>query len=246
MQKSGDIMDPDKYLKFAENGLFTIRRTNKPWSGIWSDMTIEQTAMRFFGTGKEGTQHGRTMTDSIVSRFILGMSYAFEVLDQLERLTNYRSTSSDQHVELTSSRQQKDKEDIEVFKCWLDDHGIFEHQPVSIMSTIDCYRAFEKGLESMAKMVSVDAESCKHSKKNCVKTLIATTPVVEIDNEKILINTTLLFQKIAASLVNDKDSMKEVITYELSPYPPALFNDSGIMRQSNKSEFYKCLNCMPI
>lgn len=56
--------------------------------------------------------------------------------------------------------------------------------------TIDCYRAFDKGLESMAKMVSVDAESYKHSKKNSVKTLIATKSVMKIDNEKIPINTT--------------------------------------------------------
>lgn len=41
MQKLGNVMDPDEYLKFTDNGLFTIRRTDKPWSGIWSDMTIE-------------------------------------------------------------------------------------------------------------------------------------------------------------------------------------------------------------
>lgn len=47
-------------------------------------MIIEQTAMRFFGTGKEVTMHGRTMIDSVVSWFILRMPYAFDILDQLE------------------------------------------------------------------------------------------------------------------------------------------------------------------
>lgn len=251
MKNLGTIMDPDEYLKFTDNGLFTIRKTNKPWSGVWSDMTIEQTAMRFFGTGKEGTKHGRTMTDSVVSRFILGMPYAFDILDQLEQIANCRSASSDQHVELTSTRQKKDKEDIEVFKYWLDDHGIFENQLDKLMSlstglvgdeSIDCHRAFEKGLESMVKMVGVDAETYKHSKLNCVKTLIATTPVMEVDNEKVPIDTTLLFQKIAVSLVDRKDLMKDAISFELSPYPMALFNDSGIMRGSNKSDLYKYLN----
>ncbi|GBP77375.1 hypothetical protein EVAR_40029_1 [Eumeta japonica] len=125
MQKLGNSMDPDEYLKFTEEGLFTIRRTNKPWSG---------------------------------------MPYAFDILDQLEQIAHCSSASSDQHVELTSTRQKKDKEDIAVFKCWLDDHGVFENRPDKLMSlstglvgdkTIDCHRALEKGLESMAKMLNV-------------------------------------------------------------------------------------------
>ena len=31
---------------FVEYGYFTIRRTDKLWSGVWSDMTIEQVLMR--------------------------------------------------------------------------------------------------------------------------------------------------------------------------------------------------------
>ncbi|GBP42650.1 hypothetical protein EVAR_87201_1 [Eumeta japonica] len=60
---------------------------------------------------------------------------------------------------------------------------------------------------------------------------------MEVDNEKVPVNTALLFQKIAASLVNEKESMKDAIAYELSPYPMALFNDSGIMQEKNRHEF---------
>lgn len=39
--------------------------------------------------------------------------------------------------------------------------------------------------------------------------------------------------------------MKDAISFELSPYPMALFNEKGIMPENNKSELYKSLNCIP-
>ncbi|CAH1997909.1 unnamed protein product [Acanthoscelides obtectus] len=37
-----DIMDPQEFHQFATQGYFTIHRSDKAWSGIWSDMTIER------------------------------------------------------------------------------------------------------------------------------------------------------------------------------------------------------------
>ena len=34
------------YYKFVSEGYFTIRRSESLWSGLWSDMTIEQWLMR--------------------------------------------------------------------------------------------------------------------------------------------------------------------------------------------------------
>lgn len=38
-------MDPEEFVKFTTQGYFTIRRSDKFWCGIWSDMTIEQVLM---------------------------------------------------------------------------------------------------------------------------------------------------------------------------------------------------------
>ncbi|KAJ8882532.1 hypothetical protein PR048_014343 [Dryococelus australis] len=43
---SEETMDPKEYTLFTGNGYFTIRHSEKFWSGIWSDMTIEQSLMR--------------------------------------------------------------------------------------------------------------------------------------------------------------------------------------------------------
>lgn len=35
-------LPPQEFQKFAQEGYFTIRRSDKFWAGIWTDMTIEQ------------------------------------------------------------------------------------------------------------------------------------------------------------------------------------------------------------
>ena len=39
-------MTPEDYENFTKNGYFTVRRSDKFWGGLWSDLTIEQTLMR--------------------------------------------------------------------------------------------------------------------------------------------------------------------------------------------------------
>lgn len=245
-----NVMDPSEFVTFTEKGLFTVRRTDKAWSGIWPDMTIEQTLMRVLKTGAQSVTHGRSVTDSVLTRFIQGMAYAYDIMDQLESFSNSRCATSDQHVDLTFARQSKDKADVRSFKTWLLEHGLFDSRPGKIMSlstglvgdsTVDCHKAIEKGLKSLSKMVGANAESYKFSRKDCVRTLVKTTPLCIFDEEPITVNTTLLFQRIVASMINNKDIVKTALLHELAPFPMSLFNDKGLMRESNKSELYKSL-----
>ncbi|GBL74674.1 hypothetical protein AVEN_243563-1 [Araneus ventricosus] len=41
-----DRIDPIEYEKFMKDGYFTIRRTDKFWSGIWYNQSIAQTVMK--------------------------------------------------------------------------------------------------------------------------------------------------------------------------------------------------------
>lgn len=46
MLKLKEIMNIVEYDNFCKKGYFTIRRSNRFWCGVWSDMTIEQVLMR--------------------------------------------------------------------------------------------------------------------------------------------------------------------------------------------------------
>lgn len=67
MADLGNKMPEDEFQRFTANGYFTIRRSNKFWSGIMSDMTIEQTLMRSMKTSGVLTQ-GRGITPSTLSK----------------------------------------------------------------------------------------------------------------------------------------------------------------------------------
>lgn len=86
-------------------------------------MAIEQTLNRFFGTD---LRHGRGVTASVVARYLLAMPSAFNVMECLENYCGIRSASSEQHVDLSKSRIQRDEKDIKKFIFWLHEHDPFK------------------------------------------------------------------------------------------------------------------------
>ena len=59
-----NIMAPDEYDMFTSRGFFTVRRSDKYWCGIWTDMTIEQVLMRSLKTSG-GLTCGRGISPSL-------------------------------------------------------------------------------------------------------------------------------------------------------------------------------------
>lgn len=176
---SQEVKDPTEFVSFTENVPFTVRRTVKAWSGIWQDITIEQTLLPILKTGAQPDTDGRSLKGSVLTLFIKGTSYAFDKMDR-QPFANCRCTSSEQHINLPSVRQKKDVDDAELFRNWLQEHGIFDGRPGKIKasstglvgnSTIECHKAVEKSSRKMSEMVGLNADSWKFSRKSCVKTL---------------------------------------------------------------------------
>lgn len=115
-------MSVDEYYLYADQGYFTIRRSDKPWSGICSDMMIETTLNRFFGTD---LRHGRGVTPSVVTKYLSAMPTAVAIMEGLEEYLDVRSASSEQHADLSKSRRKCDLDDVNDFMNWLDDHDPF-------------------------------------------------------------------------------------------------------------------------
>lgn len=67
-------MTSDEFKKFSDDSLFTVRRTNKFWSGTWSDMVIEQDLMRQIKV-RGGLTHGRGTTDPSLDKWIATIPY---------------------------------------------------------------------------------------------------------------------------------------------------------------------------
>lgn len=238
-------MDPQEYDAFTKGGFFTIRRTDKAWAGISRDMLIEQTLNRFFGTD---LKHGRGVTPSVVTRYLLAMPAAFTIMEQLEDYCEIRTANSEQHVDLKPSRIARDEQDIEKLMFWLDSHNPFDcrNSLVSLSSGviggpfINCHMAYEKGEQSMATMIGKTPQKVSISRSFKVKNFTSAVEGIHLSSENtaVKIDTQLLFQKISVLLRGNAEMTKKGLNYELTPVPLSLFDEKGWMRTSAKSELY--------
>lgn len=116
-------------------------------------MIIEQTFNRFFGTD---LNNGRGVA-SVVVRYLLTMPSASGVMECFESYCNFRSTLSEQQVDLNCNRKKTGGGGSQKLVFWLIQHKPFDFAS-SLMSlstgligdvTINCHIALVKGLEAM-------------------------------------------------------------------------------------------------
>ena len=83
MLNLANSMAPDEYDMFTSRGFFTVRRSDKYWCGIWTDMTIEQVLMRSLKTSG-GLTRGRGISPSTIAKWVNSMPAASRVIDAME------------------------------------------------------------------------------------------------------------------------------------------------------------------
>nr|CAH7764460.1 unnamed protein product [Callosobruchus chinensis] len=251
MAKLKATMNYDEYTNFTEKGYFTIRRSNKPFCGIWSDMTIEQTLNRFFGTD---LKHGRGVTPSVVARYLLGMPSAFQVMECLEEYTGLSTVNSEQHVDGAECRIKKDTRDLKKFTFWLRNHDPFKvRHGLTSLSTgiiggdnINCHMALEKGREGMKLMLQKTMNNVKLSAaRSKIKNFRSAIKGINVSDDSQEVDTNLLFQRICMFFHGNEQETRNALSYELSPFPPSLFDEEGYMRKSSKSELFKLFKAYP-
>lgn len=106
MSTLNEKMDYQECEKFTNNGYFTIRRTDKFWSG----MTIERVLMRPMNYG--GLTRGRGVSDSVLTRWIVGMLCLKRVNGLVKVFAGVRSQTTEQHADLSPSPVDRDNLDI--------------------------------------------------------------------------------------------------------------------------------------
>ncbi|KAJ8892592.1 hypothetical protein PR048_005173 [Dryococelus australis] len=175
-----DKMEPDGFQKFAVQGFFTIHRSNKFWSGVLSDMTIEQVIIRSIKSTR-GLTHGHGVSPATRSTRIHGVPIASRVVDSVEEFGGVLGASSEQHTDLRLSRQNRDRADINLFINWLHDHNPFQRFSADLVS-------FSSG-----NTVGTHFFEVHYRRSDKVKCLENASNAVRVHNEEILINPNQLF-----------------------------------------------------
>ncbi len=100
---------PNVYQMFT-NGYHVVRRSERFWAGLSTDLVIEQVLRRSSKT-TGGMTRGRGMTDLQRSVWLLSTPACAEINRSMQEVTGIKYETSDQHKEKTQARHIKDLED---------------------------------------------------------------------------------------------------------------------------------------
>lgn len=241
MNSLEEVMPPEEYQLFTDNGYFTIRRRDSFWSGNFSDQTIEQFLMRTLKLSG-GMTHGRGITDSTLTKWVHALPRCAPICDELEQFTGVHTGTSEQHRDLRQSTQSRDKKDRGTFVEWLEAHPPFagyEAERLVCLSTglvadlsVNCDSAVELGRKAASGMSGKKFTDLTLRRGDKVKTIGSKQKTVRVRGENVEVNPSLLLNRITCVL-NNSSEMDEFLAYELAPQPPSLFKD-GVMRKPTK------------
>lgn len=152
----------------------------------------------------QGGPFKRGATDSVVFKWIRGVLYTKDIIESLENFCNIQFSKSNQHVDSTDSRIQRDKKDVLALKTFLVDHYPFEDIDLlqNIVSgligteDINCFDALVVGIEAMNSIEGLNYDTIKLSKKHKVISLHGVNSKLKIGDKIIPFDPLLLFQRI--------------------------------------------------
>ena len=147
------LRNPEVYQCFID-GFNVVRRTDKFYAGIGTDLMIEQELMRSVKT-TGGLTHGRGMTELQRTKWVLSTTTTAAVKQAMEEFAGVRYESSEQHVdqhkECSKTRYLRDYQDAMKMLQYLEFRNPFEGH-----ADIVCIDTGEEGDASVNVHLSKD------------------------------------------------------------------------------------------
>lgn len=244
---------PSVYEQFLA-GHYVSRRSDSFWSGVGSDLLIEQTLMRSVkSTG--GLTRGSGMTEEMRDTWVLAAPALSEYNMAMQDFTGQTYATSEQHRESTDARKVRDSNDLEKI-----DTKVKQCQPFSNHNSlmnivnglvaaenvnVDLYR--EIGDKIVGNMIGKSVFDHKFKRKDKAITL-GSNSSVKVTPDKV-IDPALLFQRFLVISKSGDLLLEDVLNHELSQHPPSLFEAKHIPRKADKPQIansikeYEQKNC---
>lgn len=241
LQLMEDLKDkhPDVYQQF-QDGLHVVRRSDRYWAGLSTDLVIEQVLMRSVKT-TGGLTPGKGMTE-IRLVWLLSMPSCAEINIAMQNLTGNNYVTSEQHKDCSEARQERDFKDMTQITDYLYEQNPFgpDSSLRSIVSgavadaNVNTDQAEEVGRYIIALMVDKNVQEFTFRKKDQVATL-ASKGAVTFSDGNIQVDPQLIFQRLSVvAACGRHENSQELFKFEMCGFPPALFESTFLPRQANK------------
>ena len=104
---------------------------------------------------------GRSFTENVANNFLLSVPCTYELCENVENFALVHSRTSEQHVELRSSRISRDKQDLQKILTWFNTHSPFPKVKEIVCiangtvgnSSVNCHEAFQIGSKILSGIV---------------------------------------------------------------------------------------------
>ena len=231
---------PENVLKRFLNGEHVMRHNPGVWNGIWSDMFIETTFMRY-GEGPVGLV-GVTLKPSTIKRWTLSLHTNSRVesdIDEMRHLQGTREATT--HKEEMPSRMASDAKDRGSIQQKLEiciDPLNSDNHPDGIVNivtgriapdAVNVDNSVAMGKEQMKQFETGWPKTFYEPLSNKVVTMSVTKKRIKLGSADCF--TTKLIYLRVMRLISSRDvDLKDVFSHELAPVPTSMFEDSGEMR----------------
>ncbi|KAL8591470.1 hypothetical protein ACOMHN_026660 [Nucella lapillus] len=233
---------PKVYQDYQE-GHHVFRRSERYWAGLSQDLVIEQVLMRSLKTSG-GLTRGTGFGERQRLVWLLSMPACAEINSAMQTLSGIIFTTSEQHKETGTTRQARDHKDTQTLVSYLTDRSPFLSDPSlrSIASgrvaddTANVDNAKNIGKKMLNGMTEKNVLEVVIRKKDVAVTL-ATNLAVRVNDEPIIIDPLLLFQRLLKIAQSTPETIPSLFKYEMTNLPCALFDASGLPSKSTLAEY---------
>jgi len=241
---------PELYDYFMK-GDHVIRKSDRYWAGLSTDLVIEQMLMRSLKS-VGGLTRGRGMNDVQRAIWILSRPATSAINESMQMFCGTMYTTSEQHKETNIATRKRDKRDTEVIIEYLYDRNPFNSEAIlkSITSGLvshasDADQARDIGEKVVSKMVGKTVKEFTLRMKDIVVQMNDKAGI-KIDGETVKLDPQLLFQRLvsAANRSTQEIQFPQLFSYELCTHPPALFETPRLMRAACCAIMHRHCPCL--
>lgn len=222
-------------------GEHVMRHNPGIWNGIWSDMFIESTFMRY-GHGKGGIV-GITLKPETPKTWVLSLHICSKLeSDITEMVDGENNTTQNVHKGESQARIVSDGKDREGIRHKLEmcinplDPGSHPDDIVNIVSgivgpsTVNVHDFVAIGSEQMSEFEATWLEHFHHTIGKRVTTMAVTKESVSVGETKVF-DTNLIYSRVIGLQASSRAiDIKQLLAHELAPIPTSMFTDAGEMR----------------
>ena len=231
------VTHPTLYSIFMK-GFFVVMRSDQYWTGISSDLCIEQLLLCSLKS-PGGLARGRGMDEITRTIWFLSRPVCISVIEDLRSLLSINYQTSYQHAKLSDAVLKRDEQGMKSIEEFIDERDIFGGDLRNIANGmiandyVNVEESLRVGEMILTKMKGFPVKD--YALKKSDKTIqIPCLSEIKIGNETT--NPMLLFQRLVFISMQSAENVEDTLSYELSTFPTSLFDDSCMMREAKKEK----------